>query len=74
MKAEIYLVMDIDGVRKLTHRPPKLAGNQRSVMISVDVDDSVFDYSFMKTSLKITEDDVEEPTLEVQLIHANDKL
>jgi hypothetical protein len=74
MKDNIFFVMDIDGVKRMTKKPPKLAGDERSVMISVEVEDSVFDYSFMKSKLTIKEDDVLEPSLEVQLLHANDEL
>ena len=74
MKDNVYLIMDVGGVKRSTKKPPKLNGNERSVMIEVEVDDSVFEYSFMKTSLKIEEDDVTEPTLNVQLLHANDNL
>ncbi len=67
--------MSADGIKRLTKKPPRtLEGNERSILLEVNVDDSVFDYSFMKTSLTIKEDDVIEPSLEVQLLHANDKL
>jgi len=74
MKEDIYIVMDINGCRRMTKKPPKLAGHERSVLMSIEVEDEVFDYSFMKTSLTIKGDDVVEPSLEVQLLHANEKL
>lgn len=73
MKDSVYLVMSVDGVKRMTKKPPKLAGNERSVEITVNVEDSIFDYTFMKTELTVKEDDVLEPSLEVQLEHSYDK-
>lgn len=74
MQDKVFLVMDAKGIRRMSKRAPKLAGNERSVEISINVDDNIFEYTFMKTELNIKEEDVLEPTLEVQLLHANDKL
>jgi len=70
----IYIVMDKGGCRRMTKKPPNLAGDQRTVAIDIKVDDEVFDYTFMKSSLEITEGDVVTPSLEVELNHCNDKL
>ena len=74
MKDTVYLVMDVGGIRRMAKKPPKLSGNERSVAIEVNVADEIFEYTFMKSSLTITEDDVIEPTMEVQLLHNVDKL
>lgn len=74
MRDKLFLVMTKKGVQRMSKRPPKLAGNERSVEIMVNVDDSIFEYTFMKTELNIKEEDVLEPTLEVQVMHANEKL
>lgn len=74
MKDTVYLVMDVGGIRRMAKKPPKLAGNERSVAIEVSVADEIFEYTFMKSSLTITENDVQEPTMEVQLLHSHDKL
>jgi len=74
MKTTVYLVMTVNGVERMTKKPPALRGNERSVAIEINVDDSIFEYSFMKTSLDIKEDDVLEPSLDVQLLHSVNKL
>lgn len=70
----IYLIMKKSGVIKMTKKPPKLEGDERSVLININVEDDIFEYTFMRTELTVTQDDVMEPTLEVQLLHAHDKL
>lgn len=73
MKTTVYLVLDKKGVVRHTKKPPSLQGDQRAVAIDIEVDDTVFEYSFMRTSMTITEDDIIEPSLEVQLIHDVEK-
>jgi len=74
MEDTVYLVMDIGGVRRMAKKPPKLAGNERSVAIEINVADEIFEYTFMKSTLTVTEDDVMEPSMEIQLLHNIDKL
>ena len=74
MEETIYIVMDVNGCRRMAKKPPKLSGNERSVAITVKVDDEIFDYTFMKSELTITEDDVVTPSLEVELAHSFNKL
>ena len=74
MKDTVYLTMDIKGVRRMSKKPPKLAGDERSVAIEVNVDDAIFEYTFMKTELNVDENNIIEPSLDVQLLHANDKI
>ena len=69
MKETVYLVMDVGGVRRMAKKPPKLAGNERSVAIDISVDDAIFDYTFMKSSLVINEEDVQTPDLEIEVAH-----
>ncbi|MCK5017273.1 MAG: hypothetical protein KAS32_09380 [Candidatus Peribacteraceae bacterium] len=74
MKDTAYLVLGVDGIKRLTKKPPKLNGDERSVAIVVNVADEVFDYTFMKAELTIEEDDVIEPTLDVQLLHVSKQI
>ena len=74
MKDTCYLVLTQDGVKRLTKKPPALHGDERAVAIVVDVADEIFNYTFMKAELKIDEEDVIEPSMEVQLLHLNNKL
>ncbi|MBT8448970.1 MAG: hypothetical protein KJO69_04735 [Gammaproteobacteria bacterium] len=74
MKDTCYLVLNESGVKRMTKKPPSLQGDERCVAVAVKVDDSIFTYSFMKTELTIGEDDVIEPSMEVQLLHLNKKL
>lgn len=72
MNTTVYLVMNVYGVKRMTKNPPALRGDERSVAIEINVDDSIFEYSFMKTTLNIEEDDVIEPSLDIQLLHDAD--
>jgi len=74
MKEIIYIKMNIEGCRGMYKKPPALKGDERSIAIAINVSDSIFDYTFMKTELTIDEDDVITPSLEVELVHCNDKL
>ena len=74
MKDTCYLVLNKHGVKRLTKKPPALNGDERAVAIVIDVADEIFNYTFMKTELTITEEDVIEPSMEVQLLHLNNKL
>lgn len=74
MKETVYLTMNVDGVKRMTKKPPKLAGNERSIAIVVNIPDSVFEYTFMKAEINVDEDQVIEPELDVQLLHANEAL
>jgi hypothetical protein len=74
MKDQVFLVLNPDGIQRMTKKAPKLAGNERSVAIAVNVPDKVFEYTFMKAEINIDEDQVIEPELDVQLLHANDAL
>ena len=58
----------------MSKKAPKLNGDERSVMIDISVDDSIFDYTFLKTNLDIKEDDVITPSLSVEVNHSLDKL
>ena len=66
--------MRADGCRGMYKKPPALKGDERSIAIAINVSDSIFDYTFMKTELTVKEGDVITPSLEVELLHANDKL
>lgn len=74
MEEIIYIKMRADGCRGMYKKPPALKGDERSIAISISVSDAIFDYTFMKTSLEIKEDDVVTPSLEVEVMHCNDKL
>jgi len=69
MKDKVYLIMDIKGVRRISKKPPKLSGNERSVCIDINVDDSIFEYTFMRTELNVKQEDVIEPSMDIQLVH-----
>ena len=74
MQSSIFLVLSKKGVIRLAKKAPKLNGDERSVMIDISVDDSIFDYTFLKTNLDIKEDDVITPSLSVEVNHSLDKL
>lgn len=74
MEDTIYIIMSTSGCKRMSKKPPKLAGDERSVAISIKVDDEIFDYTFMKSELVIKEDDVITPSLEVEVLHAHEKL
>lgn len=74
VEERIYLKMNVNGCTGMTKKPPRLLGDERAIAIDIKVDDSVFEYTFMRSTLEVTEDDVVTPSLEVELKHANDQL
>ena len=74
MKDTVYLVINPDGIKRMTKKAPKLAGDERSIAIEVNVPDSIFEYTFMKAEINVDEDQVIEPELDVQLLHAHEAL
>jgi len=69
VKDSCYLVLSIDGIKTMKKRPPTMAGNERAIEVSIEAPDELFEYSFIRKEILITEEDMIEPNVAVQVLH-----
>lgn len=67
MKDSAFLVLNRNGIKKLYKTKPNLSSGERGVKINVEMPDTYFDQPFPSINVSFDEEDLIEPTVDVQV-------
>ena len=75
MKDQCYLILNSRGIIGFKKKAPPLKGDERAILVNVEVPDNFFEYTFVRRDVIITDEDyLDEPDVKVEVAHAAKKL
>lgn len=67
MKQKIYLIADVDGIQRMTKRPPTLARHEIGVAVTITMPDSAFRSPMLAAQVEVADEAIIKPDPEIEV-------
>ena len=65
MQDYFFIVVDRDGVRKMTKKEPPLKSFERAIKLNITIPDDVFEITYITANINVKQEDIMSPEIEI---------